>query len=206
MPINAFLFTIDIDSLFTNINTEMSLWAVSNIFRRYPDAARPDVEVLKLLEICLVNNDFQFENKVYLQMEGTAMGQRYAPSYANIYMSEWEREALAKCPLQPVFYLRFLDDIVGAWAHGEDTFHQFVHILNTHHPSIKLKYEYSHIEINFLDTTVFFEEGEEEKRLHTRIYFKPTDTHAFIQIQLPSTSHVPRDCKITDIKVSQDMQ
>lgn len=70
MPINAFLFTIDIDSLYTNINTEMGLWAVSNIFRRYPDAARPDVEVLKLLEICLVNNDFQFENKVYLQMEG----------------------------------------------------------------------------------------------------------------------------------------
>lgn len=103
VPKNAFLFTIDIDSLYTNINTEMGLRAVSNIFRRYPDAARPDTEILRLLEICLINNDFQFDSKAYLQMEGTAMGQRYAPPYANIYMSEWEREALAKCPLQPVF-------------------------------------------------------------------------------------------------------
>lgn len=189
VPTNAFLFTIDIDSLYTNINTEMGLRAVSNIFRRYPEAARPDAEILKLLEICLVNNDFQFENKIYLQMEGTAMGQRYAPSYANIYMSEWEREALAKCPLQPVFYLRFLDDIVGAWTHGEDAFHQFVQTLNTHHPSIKLKYEYSHVEINFLDTTVFFGEGGEEgKRLHTKVYFKPTDTHALLH---KSSYHPP---------------
>lgn len=133
VPKNAFLFTIDIDSLYTNINTEMDLRAVSNIFRRYPDAARLDAGFLRLLEICLVNNDFEFDNKVYLQVEGTAMGQRYGPSYANIYMSEWEREALAKCPLHPLFYLRFLDDIIGAWAHGEDAFQQFVHILN--HPS-----------------------------------------------------------------------
>lgn len=83
---------------------------------------RPDAEILQLLEICLTNNDFQFDNKAYLQMEGTAMGQRYALSYANIYMSEWERVALAKCPLQPVFYLRFLDDIIGVWVHGEEAF------------------------------------------------------------------------------------
>lgn len=76
------------------------------------------------------------------------MGQRYGPSYANIYMSEWEREALAKCPLHPLFYLRFLDDIIGAQAHGEDAFQQFVHILNTHHPSIKLRQEHSDFEIN----------------------------------------------------------
>lgn len=63
------------------------------------------------------------------------MGQRYAPSYATIYMSEWEREALAKCALQPIFYLRFLDDIIGAWAHGEESFKAFVQVLNTHHHS-----------------------------------------------------------------------
>lgn len=65
----------------------MGLRAVSNIFHRHPDAARPDADILRLLEICLVNNNFQFDSRVYLQMEGTAMGQRYALSYANIYMS-----------------------------------------------------------------------------------------------------------------------
>ncbi|TWW78627.1 hypothetical protein D4764_11G0007480 [Takifugu flavidus] len=45
------------------------------------------------------------------------MGQRFAPSYANLYMSEWEREALTKCPLLPTLYLRYLDDIFGIWTH-----------------------------------------------------------------------------------------
>ncbi|CAB1437546.1 unnamed protein product [Pleuronectes platessa] len=34
------------------------------------------------------------------------MGQRFAPSYANIYMSEWERESLAECTHKPLTYLR----------------------------------------------------------------------------------------------------
>lgn len=63
------------------------------------------------------------------------MGQRYAPSYATIYMSEWEREALAKCALQPIFYLRVLDDIIGGWAHGDESFKVFVPVLNTRHHS-----------------------------------------------------------------------
>lgn len=58
-------------------------------------------------------------------------------------MSEWERGALAKCALQPMFYLHFLEDIIGAWARGEESFKQFVQIINTHHQSNKLKYETS---------------------------------------------------------------
>lgn len=135
VPEQAFLFTIDIDSLHTNINTQMGLAAVKNIFLRYPDAKRPDTEILQLLKLWKSLLVRQFDNNYYLQVEGTAMGQRYAPSYATIYMSEWEREALAKCALQPIFYLRVLDDIIGAWAHGEESFKVFVQVLNTHHHS-----------------------------------------------------------------------
>ena len=35
---------------------------------------RPDKEILKLLEINLTRNDFQFDDKFYLQTKGTAMG------------------------------------------------------------------------------------------------------------------------------------
>lgn len=30
---------------------------------------------------------------------GTAMGKKFAPAYANIYMADWELTALDKCPL-----------------------------------------------------------------------------------------------------------
>ncbi|KAF7647055.1 hypothetical protein LDENG_00178080 [Lucifuga dentata] len=49
--VEAFLFVIDVDSLYININTEAGLKTIHKIFNRYPDDSRP--ELLKLLEICL---------------------------------------------------------------------------------------------------------------------------------------------------------
>uniref|UniRef100_A0A4W5LRR3 Reverse transcriptase domain-containing protein n=1 Tax=Hucho hucho TaxID=62062 RepID=A0A4W5LRR3_9TELE len=42
VPTNAYLFTIDIDSLYTNINIPSGLAAVKSALRRYPDPDRPD--------------------------------------------------------------------------------------------------------------------------------------------------------------------
>ena len=82
-----------------------------------------------------------FDDKYYLQTQGTAMGHRYfAPSYANLYMSEWERGVLINCPLKPTFYYRYLDDIIGGLEHGESAFLQFVATLNKHHPFIRVKH------------------------------------------------------------------
>lgn len=181
LPSNALLFTIDIESLYTNINTDLGLSTVRNIFRRNLDAQRPDEEVLQLLELCLRCNDFEFNGNRYLQVEGTTMGHRYAPSYANLYMSEWEAGALSKCQCKPLFYLRFLDDIIGAWSHSREEFDEFISVLNNHHGSIKVKYTLDANEVNFLDTTVFFEQlNEQQKKILTRVYFKPTDTHALL--------------------------
>ncbi|XP_029921600.1 altered inheritance of mitochondria protein 3-like [Myripristis murdjan] len=177
---------------------------------------------------------------------GTAMGQRFAPSYANLYMSEWEREALAPPQVQgsepspPSPYLnqglypypnpepnpnpnhppsltpnpnppfpypnqglenndrwtcgqrrraeriwihrlgtttpgahadlaepppwalawspppyQYLDDIWGTWEHQLEEFKEFIQLLNSHHPSITVKYEISDKQIDFLDTTTY---------------------------------------------------
>lgn len=67
-----------------------------------------------------------------------------------------EREALAKCLHQPTFYYRFLNDIIVAWPHDIQLFTGFISILNSHHPSIKVKYIIDPCEVHFLDTTVFF--------------------------------------------------
>lgn len=45
LPSGTFLFTVDIDSLYTNIETEAGLEAVKDWFHRYPDPKRPDKEI-----------------------------------------------------------------------------------------------------------------------------------------------------------------
>ena len=143
IPVDSFLFTIDIDSLYTNIDTTEGLQTISNIFSKYPDATRPDAQILQLLNINLTRNDLVFNGEFFLQVKGTAMGKKFAPAYANIFMAEWEVAALASCPKKPLHYFRFLDDIWGVWPHSRDDFDVFLAVLNTHNPSITIKSTFS---------------------------------------------------------------
>lgn len=181
IPKNAFLFTIDIDSLYTNIETEVGLKAVKTFMEKYPDPKRPDNYILKLLEINLTRNDFEFDSKFYLQTKGTAMGKKFAPSYANIFMAYWEESALTSATKKPYAYYRFLDDIWGVWAYSKEDFVTFTDHLNTHQKSIKIKYTFDPKEVNFLDVVsykgpTFLETGS----LDFRVYFKETDTHSLL--------------------------
>lgn len=181
LPPDCFLFTMDVDSLYTNIDTERGLQAIGNLLTQHPDPSRPDHYILELLRINLECNDFQFDGKYYLQTKGTAMGKRFSPAYANIYMADWEDSALKKCPKKPIIYLRYIDDIWGIWNHPRPDFEVFLRTLNSHHESIKLKATIHDSEVNFLDTTTF--KGPNFLTtgiLDTRVYFKPTDTHALL--------------------------
>lgn len=70
VPPGAMLFSIDIDSLCTNIDTQLGLKVVKQIFEKYPDPTRPDEALLSLLELGLTKNDFEFDSKYYLQVHG----------------------------------------------------------------------------------------------------------------------------------------
>lgn len=181
IPPNSYFFSMDVDNLYTNIPIPAGISCVEKIFLKYPDPRRPDQELLRLLEINLTRNDFMFDGEFYLQIKGTAMGKKFAPAYANIFMANWEREALQKCPQQPACYVRYLDDIWGIWTGTKVEFEQFVKILNDHDPSIKLKHEIHEQSINFLDTTIYKgPKFTQDHKLDMKVYFKTTDTHALL--------------------------
>ncbi|ONI45080.1 hypothetical protein AN641_04885 [Candidatus Epulonipiscioides gigas] len=181
IPNNSCFFTIDIDSLYTNIDTKAGLLTVKNILRKYPDQNRPDKELLELLEINLTKNDFEFNGEYFLQIKGTAMGKKFSPAYANIFMADWEDGALNKCNKKPILYLRYLDDIFGIWTYSKEEFLEFINILDTHDPSIRLKYTFEDRSINFLDTTVYKGTNfDQDSKLDIKVYFKETDTHALL--------------------------
>ncbi|KAL2076550.1 hypothetical protein ACEWY4_027853 [Coilia grayii] len=181
IPQEAFLFTIDVESLYTNIDIELGLDAVKLWFEKYPNQNRPDKFLLELLEISLRRNDFEFDSKFYLQIKGTAMGKRFAPSYANIFMANWEQKALEAYPLKPLHYYRFLDDIWGIWPFSMEEFLGFTNHLNNFSPSIKIQYNIHQTEVNFLDTITY--KGPQFRYtglLEFKVYFKETDTHSLL--------------------------
>jgi hypothetical protein len=176
----AHLFTLDVVSLYTNIPTDEGIACVTRAFRENPDPGRPDASLLTLLKLILQRNDFRFGEQWFLQTQGTAMGKSFAPSYSNIFMGYWESEGLRTHHHKPTLWLRFIDDIFGAWVGSEPDVHQFVAHLNKLNTHIKLELHHSITSVNFLDTTVYWQVINNSKHLRTRVYFKPTDSRCLI--------------------------
>ena len=54
-----------------------------------------------MAEFVLKNNLFKFNNKVFQQTSGTAIGTKFAPPYACIYMDRVEQDFLKTQELKP---------------------------------------------------------------------------------------------------------
>ena len=73
------LCTVDITALYTNILHEDGIEKVTNYLRRH-GATTAEIDLTQsLLEHILKKNYFEFNNKIYLQTSGTAMGTRMCP-------------------------------------------------------------------------------------------------------------------------------
>ena len=64
-----------------------------------------------MAEFVLKNNLFEFNSKVLQQILGTALGTKFAPPYACIYMDRAEQDFLETQKLQPLLWLRYINDV-----------------------------------------------------------------------------------------------
>ena len=178
------LVTGDITALYTNMNLNRTIDCVKNLFTKNPDPNRPDSHLIELLEISLKNNDFQFIDNFYLQITGTAMGKRFAPALANIYLLEFDERAMNGFPIKPLLFFRFLDDIFFIWPGSTESLKEYNNFLNTLIPDITVTLDCNETEVNFLDTTIF----KANNTLQSKVYFKTTDTHQLLH----TSSHHPK--------------
>ena len=66
-----------------------------------------------------------------LQVHGTAMGTRMAPSYANIFMGRLENRLLEGVTIRPAIWWRYIDDVFTIWPHGEECLESFIEQINS---------------------------------------------------------------------------
>ena len=121
-------------------------------------------------------NNFTFNDKNYLQIHGRAMGTRMASSCANLFLAEFETDALSRAPYQPHTWWGYIDDIFVIWTHSVDDLQTFTTYLNNIHPTIKFTSNYSFTSIPFLDVSVSLING----KITTDLYTKPTDKHQYL--------------------------
>ena len=184
----SLLVSLDVTSLYTNIPNREGIQAANQALLSDRGLVNnpSNLSLAELLTLVLTLNNFKFNETNYLQIGGTAMGTRLAPSFANIYMNHFEETYVYIYPFKPTAWFRYIDDIFMIWDHGIDDLKTFIQYLNSCNENIKFSSEISDHKLNFLDVTV----KVENQHLVTDLYTKPTDRNTY----LPYDSAHPIHC------------
>ena len=209
-PENTFLVTMDVSSLYTNIPHKEGINSLRESFFEQNEASDNSnfhkEFVLRLLEILLRNNIFEFNGKLFRQLIGAAMGSSPIPNYANNFMAKHIDNTIFSIieniskeeNISLKLFKRFLDDLIFIFTGQSKTLHKILTEANNIHPSIKLSMNHTTINepdpcdcpkkdnIPFLDVSIYIQ----NQKICTDLYKKPTDRNLYL---LPSSCH-PSDC------------
>ena len=111
---------------------------------------------------------------------------RLSSSLAILYMGDFEKKSMY-LRLQPLIFVRYIDDIFMIWPHTLEELDTFIEHLTWCTESIQITSAVSKTQINFLDIKIKLEEG----KLETDLYTKPTDSHDCMSI----IWHIPNSAK-----------
>ena len=104
LPANAILVSFDIVNMFPNIDSKSGLDAVRSVLSKRSTNITPVECILEGLELCLTCNIFN--NRYFLQTDGTAQGPHLPCSYSDIVMSKFDTAPLQH-HFQPPLCKRF---------------------------------------------------------------------------------------------------
>uniref|UniRef100_A0A8C5LUX9 Reverse transcriptase domain-containing protein n=1 Tax=Leptobrachium leishanense TaxID=445787 RepID=A0A8C5LUX9_9ANUR len=122
---SSILVSLDITSLYTSIQNIEGMRAMKNALIELGFRDNQLQFLLDLLDLVLGNSFFLFDGVFYTQIRGTSMGTNVAPTYANIFMSEFEENVVYKCSLFQQYahhWYRYIDDIIFIWEGSKRTF------------------------------------------------------------------------------------
>ena len=106
LPSDTLLVTLDVRSLYTNIPHSEGIEACRAALNTRQVLQPPTEDLIHLIKLILTKNNFTFEEEHYLQIHGTTMGTRMAPSYANLFMGNLERKILDEVEKKPDIWWR----------------------------------------------------------------------------------------------------
>ena len=170
---NGIIASLDVESLFTNVPIDKTIDIIIEHSYNHPTLPPPKIpqDILKqLLYLCTREAPFRCpQGKLYVQIEGVAMGSPLGPTFANFYMGDLEQRTFKDKSKKPHIYARFVDDIFVQVENineletlrqqfQENSVLQFTYELNVNN------------KLPFLDVYV----DASDHKFRTKVYRKPT--------------------------------
>ena len=166
--------------------------------------------LIRLIELVLKHNIFEFNNQLFQQLIGTAMGTKCAPNYSNIFMARKIDPEILRMAINhgdgtfPIkIFKRFLDDIIMIWCGSVERLHSFIKEINTINTSIQFTLCHTFLpstlttnipdcqcerisSLPFLDTSLSIQDG----KVSVDLYRKPTDKNQYLLTSSCHPAHV----------------
>ncbi|XP_076442744.1 uncharacterized protein LOC143281420 [Babylonia areolata] len=171
------LFTMDITSLYTNIPHKDGLIALKHFLSNSTYNVHVPT-ILRLAELVLTLNSFQFGDSHYQQTSGVAMGTRMGPGYVESHIFQQYSGPM------PALFRQFIDDCVGLWTGDRSELLSVISFVNAFHHSLKFTHEISDSSLPFLGIQLMI--TPVNQTISTSIHYKNTDSHSYL---LYSSSH-----------------
>ncbi|XP_068756955.1 uncharacterized protein [Montipora capricornis] len=186
------MLSFDVVSLFTAIPVDKACDYISNKLLKdnsLPSRTSLDSnEIISLLKFILSNNYFIYDDKIYKQIHGCAMGSPVSPVVANLCMEAIEEMAINTSEVQPKVWKRYVDD--SFCIIKRDAVNSFHTTLNSIDPHILFTIEEeSDQQIAFLDTLV----SRKDNTITIDVYRKATHTDRYLDF----SSHHDKRHKIS---------
>ena len=139
LPQRAILCATDVVGLYSNIMYSEGLTSLQRFLELKDNKQISSDIFIELAEIVLNNNIFEFDEKTFRQVRGKAIGTKFAPPYAILFIADLEEKLLSTFEEKTMIWWRYIDNIFFIWEHGEESM---------------FTAEYSKETINFLDVDI----------------------------------------------------
>ena len=175
------MVSYDVRALFTSVPVQPALEVIKKLLEEDQDlhnrTTMSSKHIMDLLEFCLRSTYFTHKGKFFEQVEGAAMGSPISPIVANLFMENFESRALQSSPNPPLLWKRFVDDTFVILKRGHKE--EFLTHINSVDNNIKFTTEEPGPDgsLPFLDILI---SPDEEGRLKTSVYRKPTHTDQYL--------------------------
>ncbi|XP_044745148.1 uncharacterized protein LOC123307011 [Coccinella septempunctata] len=193
LPDHYKLISLDVISLFTNIpkglvlSTLSKRWSYISAYTNIPKKI-----FLEMIEFYFDSSYFSFGGNIYLQLDGSAMGNPLSPILAEIAMDELVSSVLANLPFVLPFFWLYVDDSITAVP--EEEFDTILDYFNAFNPKLQFTMETERDnKLAFLDVEVH---RKECGTLLTNWFTKPTSSGRILNYH----SYNPIGHKLSTVK------
>ena len=135
--LNVFMCSFDVSSLFTNVPLDETIKICLDALYDDSDLQPliPKDVFVELMKSASFSVQFSFNNAMYKQTDGVAMGSPLGPALTNIFVGYYEEKLFSQTQKPPT-YFRYVDDTFVIFDH-EAKADKFLTKLNCLHPFLK---------------------------------------------------------------------